>query len=113
MTESTVAGTEPALVFKKADGVATFTLNRPAARNALTAGMFLDMERLLIEIEADDSVRVVIITGTGRGFSAGAGLKPASEEERRRTRTASFPGDQGGDLLDRANRYDRRALYVR
>jgi 2-(1,2-epoxy-1,2-dihydrophenyl)acetyl-CoA isomerase len=104
MTESTEAGTEPALLFEKANGVATFTMNRPASRNALTTGMFLDMERLLIDVEADDEVRVVVITGTGRGFSAGADLKPESDAERRRTRKPSFPGDQGGDILDRGNR---------
>ena len=104
MTESTEAGTEPALLFEKANGIATFRLNRPASRNALTTGMFLDMERLLIDVESDDEVRVVVITGTGRGFSSGADLKPESDAERRRTRKASFPGDQGGDILDRGNR---------
>jgi 2-(1,2-epoxy-1,2-dihydrophenyl)acetyl-CoA isomerase len=104
MTESTEAGTEPALLFEKANGIATFTMNRPASRNALTTGMFLDMERHLIEIEADDALRVVVITGTGRGFSSGADLKPESDAERERTRKSSFPGDQGGDILDRGNR---------
>lgn len=104
MTEYNEGSTDPALLFEKANGVATLTLNRPATRNALTTGMFLDMERLLIEIEADDAVRVVVITGTGRGFSSGADLKPESDAERRRTRRASFPGDQGGDILDRGNR---------
>ena len=104
MTESIQTRTDPALLFEKANGVATLTLNRPATRNALTTGMFLDMERLLIEIEADDTVRVVVITGTGRGFSSGADLKPESDAERERTRKASFPGDQGGDILDRGNR---------
>jgi 2-(1,2-epoxy-1,2-dihydrophenyl)acetyl-CoA isomerase len=79
-------------------------MNRPEARNALTTGMFLDMERILIDIEADADVRVVVITGTGRGFSAGADLKPVSKEERRRTEAPSFPGDRGGDILVRANR---------
>ena len=104
MTKSTEVGTDSALLFEKANGVATLTLNRPTTRNALTASMFLDMERLLIEIEADDAVRVVVITGTGRGFSSGADLKPESDAERGRKRSAGFPGDQGGDLLDRANR---------
>jgi 2-(1,2-epoxy-1,2-dihydrophenyl)acetyl-CoA isomerase len=79
-------------------------MNRPASRNALTTGMFLDMERLLIDVESDDEVRVVVITGTGRGFSSGADLKPESDAERERTRKSSFPGDQGGDILDRGNR---------
>jgi 2-(1,2-epoxy-1,2-dihydrophenyl)acetyl-CoA isomerase len=96
--------TEPELLYEKRNGIATLTLNRPAARNALTAAMFLDMERILIEVEADEEVRVVVMTGTGRGFSAGADLKPGSKEERRRSQASSFPGDAGGDILDRGNR---------
>jgi 2-(1,2-epoxy-1,2-dihydrophenyl)acetyl-CoA isomerase len=104
MGGSNEAASDAALLFEKQNGIATFTLNRPDSRNALTDGMFLDMERILLEIEADDEVRVVVITGRGRGFSSGADLKPVSEEERRRTQAASFPGDQGGDILDRGNR---------
>jgi len=99
---------EDALLFELQAGVATLTLNRPEARNALTSALFLDMERVLLEIEADDAVRVVVLTGAGRGFSAGADLKPVSKEERRRTEKRSFPGDEGGDILDRGNRCIRR-----
>ncbi len=95
---------DDALLFEKYGGIATFTLNRPAARNALTNAMFLDMERILLEIEGDPEVRVVVLAGAGRGFSAGADLKPVSKEERRRTAAPSFPGDAGGDILDRGNR---------
>lgn len=104
MTAENQPGADAALLFEKRDGVATLTLNRPKARNALTTAMFLEMERLLIEIEADDEVRVVVLTGTGRGFSAGADLKPVAKEERRRSEAVSFPGDAGGDILARANR---------
>ncbi len=106
-------GTEDALLFEKHGGVATLTLNRPDARNALTPAMFLDMERMLLEIEADDEVRVVVLTGAGRGFSAGADLKPVSKEERRRTEAPSFPGDAGGDILDRGNRCILRLRELR
>lgn len=95
---------ESSLLFERRGGVATLTLNRPAARNALTPGLFLEMERALLEVEADDAVRAVVLTGAGRGFSAGADLKPVSKEERRRTEAPSFPGDAGGDILDRGNR---------
>ena len=108
MIEPTDAGVEPPIVLERRDGIATLTLNRPASRNALTAALFLDLERLLLEIEADDAIRVVVLRGAGRGFSAGADLKPLSREERRRTERPSFPGDRGGDILERGNRCIRR-----
>lgn len=104
MTDPDEQNTEPTLLFERQGGVATLTLNRPAARNALTTGLFLEMERVLLEVEADDAVRVLVLTGVGRAFSAGADLKPVSKEERRRTEAPSFPGDVGGDILDRGNR---------
>ncbi len=99
---------EDALLFERQGGVATLTLNRPAARNALTNAMFVDMERILVEIAADEEVRVVVLTGAGTAFCSGADLKPVSREERRRTEAPSFPGDPGGDILARGNRCIRR-----
>jgi 2-(1,2-epoxy-1,2-dihydrophenyl)acetyl-CoA isomerase len=113
MARSNAPGTEDALLFDDHGGVATLTLNRPDARNALTPAMLLDMERMLLEIEADDEVRVVVLTGAGRAFSAGADLKPVSKEERRRTEVPCFPGDVGGDILDRGNRCILRLRALR
>ena len=104
MTDRDEQSTEPALLFAIEQGVAKLTLNRPGALNALTAGMFVEMERMLGEIEADDEVRAVVLTGAGRGFSSGADLLPVADEERRRTEASSFPGDPGGDILERGNR---------
>ena len=104
---------EPTLLLDRQDGVATLTLHRPAARNALTTGLFLELERALLEIEADDGVRVVVLTGAGLAFSAGADLKPVSKEERRRSEAPSFPGDAGGDILDRGNCCIRRVRALR
>jgi 2-(1,2-epoxy-1,2-dihydrophenyl)acetyl-CoA isomerase len=104
MTERSEQSGDPTLLFERQEGVATLTLNRPEARNALTTGLFLEMERVLLEVEKDDAVRAVVLTGAGRSFSAGADLKPVSKEERRRSETPSFPGDAGGDILERGNR---------
>ncbi|MCP5065560.1 MAG: hypothetical protein GY946_03255 [bacterium] len=104
MRGSSRTSDETGLLFEKQDGIATFTLNRPAARNALTADMFIEMERILIDLETDDDTRAIVITGAGRGFSSGADLNPVSKEERRRTKAPCFPGDLGGNILDRGNR---------
>ena len=56
------------------DGVLTVTLDRPDRLNAFNLQMMHDWLDLLDEVDADDAVRVVIVTGAGRGFCAGADL---------------------------------------
>jgi enoyl-CoA hydratase/carnithine racemase len=54
--------------------LATVTLNRPDRLNAFTVRMQREFVAALDEIDADDRVRAVIVTGAGRGFCAGADL---------------------------------------
>ena len=54
--------------------VLTLTLNRPEALNAITPTMLATLGDLLLEASEDDSVRVVVLTGSGRAFSAGVDL---------------------------------------
>ncbi|WP_284618726.1 enoyl-CoA hydratase/isomerase family protein [Aquabacterium humicola] len=62
-----------------ADGVATITLNRPQARNALDAQMKDALAALVPSIVADDAVRAVILTGAGGAFCAGGDLRGMAE----------------------------------
>jgi 2-(1,2-epoxy-1,2-dihydrophenyl)acetyl-CoA isomerase len=57
------------------DGVATLTMNRPEARNALTGEMQAALSEALPRLAADRSVRCVVITGAGRAFCAGGDVK--------------------------------------
>jgi enoyl-CoA hydratase/carnithine racemase len=70
-------GTANADILKRADadGVATLTLNRPAARNALSTGLMAAMQTELDAIAADRSVRVVVIAANGPAFCAGHDLR--------------------------------------
>jgi enoyl-CoA hydratase/carnithine racemase len=56
------------------DGVATITLDRPDRLNAFTTTMQRELVAAFDEVDADDAVRVVIVTGRGRAFCAGADL---------------------------------------
>ena len=60
-------------------GVLTLTLNRPDKLNAYTALMGGELTDAFLKADADDAVRVVIVTGAGRGFCAGADMSGGQE----------------------------------
>ena len=65
----------PVLLHEKRDAVALFTLNRPAARNAITPEMACCMADAFADAAADDAIRVVILTGAGgKAFCSGGDL---------------------------------------
>ena len=66
------------LLYDVADGVATVTLNRPDKLNAVNSVMIDELIAVADEIDADDAVRAVIVTGAGRAFCAGADLSRLS-----------------------------------
>ncbi|HEO71374.1 MAG TPA: hypothetical protein ENN80_08930 [Candidatus Hydrogenedentes bacterium] len=59
------------VLVERAEGYAVIKLNRPKA-NALSLGLVHDIRAAVGELEADDSVRCILITGEGKFFSAGA-----------------------------------------
>ncbi|TLZ44525.1 MAG: hypothetical protein E6K19_04350 [Methanobacteriota archaeon] len=75
---------ETLLVTKDAAShVATITINRPDRLNTLTAQLFEDLDWAVADLERDDSVRCVTVTGAGeRSFSAGADLTSFGEVSR-------------------------------
>jgi enoyl-CoA hydratase/carnithine racemase len=60
-------------------GVATLTLNRPEARNALSLALLEALEETLAALAADRAVKAVVITGAGPGFCAGHDLRELTE----------------------------------
>jgi 2-(1,2-epoxy-1,2-dihydrophenyl)acetyl-CoA isomerase len=82
--------TEETVLYEARGAVALITLNRPQALNSFTRAMHQELWDAFDKIEADKSIRALVITGAGRGFCAGADL-------------AEFDFAPGPDLIERAN----------
>ncbi len=90
----TAAETAADVLLEVADGVATITLNRPEARNMLTSSGMALLAEHLGAAGADDSARVIVLTGSGNTFCSGADLRGASAAD-----SESFTGSGPGALV--------------
>jgi enoyl-CoA hydratase/carnithine racemase len=89
------------IIYSVDEHIATITLNRPEQLNAFTGTMMHELVDAFDRIDADDEVRVVIVTGAGRGFCAGADLSSGGETFSRggsdiETKVQGVPRDGGG-----------------
>lgn len=69
------------------EGVATLTLNRPKSLNSLTSEMHGEIRSVMRQVENDDTIRCLLLTGAGRGFCAGQDLGDGA-------------GETGGEIPD-------------
>lgn len=84
-------GVDQAVLYGIQDGIATVTLNRPERRNALSIAAAERLHGLWSEIDADEAVRIVVLTSADCGsFCAGMDLREAADVRRER----------GCDILD-------------
>lgn len=79
--------------------IATLTLNRPEIMNAMDPDMTAEIGRAWVELDQDEDVRAIIVTGAGKKFSAGADYKAI----RAGSWSEPFSRDIFGDLLRRVN----------
>jgi len=63
------------LKVKIADRIATVSINRPEARNAISRDVHGELDHIWLELSSDPDVHVIILTGEGHAFSAGGDLK--------------------------------------
>ena len=75
------------------NGIATLTLNRPDARNAMSGEMNAALQTLLADFELDPAVKCIVLTGAGKGFCAGGDVKGMA---------ASGDGTVGDNSIDGA-----------
>jgi len=96
IVEEEILGADKAVRLHKAGCVAWMVLSRPEQMNALNGAMVAELHALIEDASADDSIRVVILTGSERAFCAGADLKEVLCDI----------GDAsgGGDFLDKVAR---------
>jgi enoyl-CoA hydratase/carnithine racemase len=83
------------LLYETIGPVARLTLNRPKAMNAINLATLAELAQRLAQLAADDTIRVVILTGAGAAFCAGADLKEVLAG-------AKLPPGEA-DFLDRAD----------
>jgi enoyl-CoA hydratase/carnithine racemase len=88
--------------YEVSEQIATITLNRPDQLNAFTNTMMREVIDAFDQVDADDDVRVVIVTGAGRAFCAGADLSAGGGTFARggsdESTNAGVPRDGGGKV---------------
>jgi enoyl-CoA hydratase/carnithine racemase len=72
------------VLLAREDGIGTLTLNRPEKLNAFAGRMRDEIAEALEELDQDEAVRVIVVTGAGRGFCAGADIGYMAELVERR-----------------------------
>ncbi len=82
---------DPVLLVEKKDGIATVTMNRPDAMNALSTELIVALKDAFTSLKEDPSIGVAILTGAGPAFCAGLDLKELSD---------------GGNLFDKSGNDD-------
>lgn len=87
--------TYESIKFSIASGIAILTLNRPDRLNSFTQAMHREVRDALDTLQADKTVRVLVLTGAGRGFCAGQDLNDRAVE----------PGGAGVDLGESVEKY--------
>ena len=83
---------EQAVLTERRDGVLVVTLNRPDARNAVNQAVAQGIADALDALDADDELRVGVLTGAGKGFSAGMDLRAFVKGERPYVDDRGFAG---------------------
>ncbi len=77
------------IILEKKENIATITLNRPDRLNAITPQMTQELLSAFDDVDEDDEMRILVLTGAGRGFCAGAdvgGMGGGAQRETSATR---------------------------
>lgn len=89
------------LQFEQKDKIGLITINRPEALNALNTLFFEEMNSLLGEIEKNETIRALIITGSGKAFVAGADIAEMSKFDSHQGKIFSEKGQRTFDRFEK------------
>ncbi|MBI4777282.1 MAG: enoyl-CoA hydratase [Deltaproteobacteria bacterium] len=95
---------ESVLLIEKSEGIATLTLNRPQAMNALSTELRSHLKQAFEELRSDPGIGVVILTGNGRAFCGGLDLKELSTDG---IIPIGTPECEHGDFFAKMREFDR------
>ena len=105
------------LLYSVDDRILTLTLNRPDRMNAFTGRMADELLDAFDKADADDSIKVVIVTGAGRAFCAGADLERGGETWGKHSdyiaaqaETKKYVGDGGGQVTRRIYDFNKPVI---
>jgi enoyl-CoA hydratase/carnithine racemase len=105
------------LRYEIADRILTLTLNRPERMNAFTGRMAEELLHAFDQADADDTVKVVIVTGAGRAFCAGADLERGGDTWSRhaehiahQSTAQRYVGDGGGRVTRRIYDFNKPVI---
>jgi enoyl-CoA hydratase len=87
----------------KEGAVATVTINRPDALNALNDEVLAELEKIITDLDADREVLVVVVTGAGKAFVAGADIAAMAEMDGPQAKAFAQNGQRVFGALQRAH----------
>jgi len=69
------------IICEKKQGLGWIRMNRPEKLNALNADVFNEIEKILMDFEEDDKIKVILISGNEKAFGAGADIDPMANAD--------------------------------
>ena len=82
------------------EGIALITISRPKAMNALNTAFFDEMNAMLDELQSDDNIKVMVLTGEGKAFVAGADIAEMVDKDQAEGQAFSKYGQRTFDRIE-------------
>lgn len=87
---SSPSSSDPLVLTETRGPVRILTLNRPKALNALSSPLFVELNAHLLDAQADDSIRAIVLTGGKKVWAAGADIKEMKDKTFEQVYKSSF-----------------------